>query len=98
MIAGDWLARLSERAPLRIHTYTAINIVGLAVGLCAALFIALMIRIETSYDRFLPDYERVFRVSMISQPLGQRAASLDGTSPDIAGWLRTEFASIEAIG
>jgi putative ABC transport system permease protein len=82
---------------LRVPASTVINIVGLAIGLCAALFIALMIRTETRYDRFIPDHERVFRVSSTIQPPGQRMSATDTTAPDVAQWLRLEFKSIEHV-
>src|SRR5687767_10170753 len=39
--------------------YSAINIGGLAVGLAACLLILLFVRDELSYDRWLPNAERV---------------------------------------
>jgi putative ABC transport system permease protein len=48
----------------RNKLYAAINIVGLAVGFAAAIFIALFVRDELSFDRFWPDYQRVYMMSM----------------------------------
>jgi putative ABC transport system permease protein len=42
------------RALLRSRFYSAISILGLALGLCAAMLVALIIRNETTYDRFIP--------------------------------------------
>ena len=39
--------------------YSAINIGGLAVGLAACLLILLFVRDELSYDRWLPDVDRI---------------------------------------
>lgn len=48
---------------LRKHPgYTAINVVGLAVGMAACLLIALFVRDELSYDRFSPHADRTYRV------------------------------------
>jgi len=42
--------------------YSAINILGLAASLTCAILIGLFVRDELSYDRWLPDGERVYRV------------------------------------
>ncbi len=42
--------------------YTAINIIGFAVGISACLFILLWIRDEKSFDRFHANSERIYRV------------------------------------
>jgi putative ABC transport system permease protein len=47
---------------VRNKLYAAINIVGLAAGLTAALLIALFVRDEFSYDKWIPEYERVYAV------------------------------------
>jgi putative ABC transport system permease protein len=83
----------------QVDVHTAINVGGLAIGLCAGLLIALIIRTELRYDRFLPDYERVYRVSQIGHPPGLAPMPLDTTSPRIAGWLAADFGdSFEAVG
>ncbi|MEA3180460.1 MAG: putative transport system permease protein [Gammaproteobacteria bacterium] len=58
----------------RNRLYAAINIVGLAVGFAAAILIALFVRDELSFDRFWPDYQRVYMISM------------DLRVPDMAPW------------
>ncbi|MBM3513073.1 MAG: hypothetical protein FJX59_05090 [Alphaproteobacteria bacterium] len=42
--------------------YAAINIAGLAVGLAASLLLALFVVEELSYDRWIPEGERVYRM------------------------------------
>ena len=44
----------------RNRLYATINIVGLAVGFCAALLIVLFVRDEYTYDRFFPGYRDVY--------------------------------------
>ena len=46
----------------RHKLYGFINIGGLAVGLCCAIFIILYLRDELSYDKWVPDSENVYRV------------------------------------
>ena len=42
--------------------YSLINVGGLAIGLAACIFILLFVRFEASYDTWLPDSERIYRL------------------------------------
>src|SRR6185503_21291520 len=46
----------------RHKLYGFINIAGLAVGLCCAIFIILYLHDELSYDKWIPDSGNVWRV------------------------------------
>jgi putative ABC transport system permease protein len=50
------------RALGKNRTYAFINIFGLAIGMAACLMILLFVRYEMSYDKWLPDSERVYQV------------------------------------
>jgi len=52
------------RGFVRHRLYSLINIVGLAVGLACVVLIALFIRYETSYDTWVPDSSRLYRVEI----------------------------------
>lgn len=45
---------------VRNRLYAAINIIGLAVGFAAAIIVALFIRDELTYERWIPGSERTF--------------------------------------
>jgi putative ABC transport system permease protein len=49
---------------LRNKTYSAINIIGLAVGMAIFLLIAQYTRFEKSYEDFIPDRANIYRVSL----------------------------------
>ncbi len=55
--------RISWRNLLRQKLYSAINILGLTVGMASFLLIILYVKDELSYDRFHPDYEQIYRMS-----------------------------------
>ncbi len=57
----NWLT-VAFRSMIRNPGFSAINIVGLAVGLASCLLILLHVRDEFSFDRWIPDGERVYRV------------------------------------
>ena len=44
--------KIALRYLMRYKTYTAINILGLAVGITCCVLIMLFVRSEFSYDRF----------------------------------------------
>ena len=50
------------RSLAKNRLYSFINILGLAIGLAACLMILLFVRYELSYDRWLPDNDRIYQV------------------------------------
>lgn len=48
----------------RSRLYTAVSVLGLAVGLCVVLLVALVIRNQYSHDHDVPGYERTYAVLM----------------------------------
>jgi putative ABC transport system permease protein len=50
------------RALAKNRTYAFINIFGLAIGMAACLMILLFVRYEMSYDKWLPNSERIYQV------------------------------------
>jgi putative ABC transport system permease protein len=48
----------------RHKLYAFINVAGLAVGLCCMVLIALFVRDEFSYDRWIPGSEKLWRVEV----------------------------------
>lgn len=55
--------KLILRSLRRLRLYSAINIIGLAVGFSAVALIVLYIRFELSYDRYHAKADRIFRVT-----------------------------------
>jgi len=56
----------------RHKLYSFINIAGLAVGLACAIFIILYLNDETSYDKWIPDSQNIYRIeSKFFAPGGQ---------------------------
>ena len=50
------------RALTRHKLYAALNIGGLAVGIAVFLVLGLYVRFETSFETWLPDYDRIYLV------------------------------------
>lgn len=53
---------IAFRNLLRKRIFTAINVIGLSVGVASSLIIFLYVQEELSYDKFLPEYERTYRM------------------------------------
>lgn len=47
---------------LRDKQYLIINVMGLAIALSAVILIALFVRDEVSYDKWLTDHERIYKI------------------------------------
>ncbi|MEP6595425.1 MAG: ABC transporter permease [Ginsengibacter sp.] len=54
--------KIAWRNLTRHKGYAAINIGGLAVGIAACLLLFLVVSYELSYDKFQPNYKRIYRV------------------------------------
>src|SRR5882757_5969404 len=54
----------------RHKLYSFINIAGLSIGLACAILIALFLRDELSYDRWIPGSSNLYRVDQITHPHG----------------------------
>src|SRR5436190_807490 len=54
--------KIAFRNLTRHKSYAAINIGGLAVGIAACLLLFLVVNYELSYDKFQPNYKRIYRI------------------------------------
>jgi hypothetical protein len=54
--------RISLRSLLRNRVISSINILGLSIGISAALIIYLIVQYDYSFDRYEPNRERLYRV------------------------------------
>ncbi len=76
--------------------YSALNILGLAIGMAVTLLIGLWVYNEYSYNRFLPDYQQLYQVKSNYSLNG--SVSTEGSTPTkLADVLRTKFPEIEYV-
>ncbi|MCA9673541.1 MAG: ABC transporter permease [Kofleriaceae bacterium] len=75
----------------RLHA--AINIGGLAVGLAACLMILLFVRDELSYERWLPDADRIVAIESTFDVPGRDPISFAAAPGPLKDTLDKEFAS-----
>jgi putative ABC transport system permease protein len=82
------------RSLLKNKRFTAINILGLALGLATCLLIVFYVIDELSYDRYNTKADRIYRVNM-DMKYGGNIASYAITPPPLAATLSSNFPEIE---
>src|SRR5581483_7515180 len=75
--------KIAWRTLLRQKTYTAINILGLTLGIAASILIFTLVSYQLSFDDFHPNKDRIYRIvtnlnsetlthiGCVSEPLGK---------------------------
>ncbi|HKH61962.1 MAG TPA: ABC transporter permease [Flavitalea sp.] len=87
--------KIAIRYLVKYKEYTAINILGLAVGITCCLLIMLFVRSEFSYDNFHSKSHRIYRAWQHEKYEGQDFINTVTPLP-MAGALQSSFAEIEA--
>jgi putative ABC transport system permease protein len=77
--------------------YSSIKIGGFALGIAACLLIALFIVDELSYDRYIPNGNRIYRVVRDVNESGEHFAGTSFAAP-FAKALKDEFPEVEQVG
>jgi putative ABC transport system permease protein len=89
--------KIAWRNLVRHKAYSAINIVGLAIGIAASLLIFIVVKYELSYDKFQKNYDHIYRVVTASK----NSDGSEGFNPGIPGpayeALKTDFPQFEKI-
>lgn len=79
----------------RQKVYTVINILGLALGICACLVIFLITSYEFSFDRFHPEKEKIYRITGETTRVNGEKEFMNSVVPDVAG-IEREIPGFEA--
>ena len=74
--------------------FSAINIIGLAIGLACCIIITLFVRYETSYDKHWENADRIYRVT---RDFFGNNLKLAAVAPPIAPLMQQDFAEVEDI-
>jgi hypothetical protein len=86
---------LAWRIMKRQKVYTLINVLGLAIGICACLVIYLVTSYEFSFDTFHHDKNRIFRITGETERLNGEKEFVNSVVPDVAG-IETAIPGFEA--
>jgi len=84
------------RSLLKNKGFTAINVVGLALGLATCLLIVFYVFDELSYDRYNTNADRIFRINEDIRFGGNSASYAVGPAP-LAAALKADFPEIDQV-
>jgi putative ABC transport system permease protein len=77
--------KVSWRYISRHKLYSAINVLGLAFGICTCIVVYLITDFELGFDRFHPGKERIYRITEELQRSNGEKEFLNSLIPDVAG-------------
>ncbi len=81
---------------IRNKAFTLINILGLSVGISAALVIYLIVSFQYSFDKFEPQHDRIYRV-VSDMSMGGTAMRNGGVQTSLADVVRREVSGVRTI-
>jgi putative ABC transport system permease protein len=81
---------------LRSKGYSALNITGLATGMAVTLLIGLWVYHEYSYNKFLPNYQRLYQVKHNADIDGE-VLTFNSTSLKLSEVFRSQYPEIEYV-
>lgn len=87
--------RIAVRNFVKEKFYSALNILGLAIGICVVMFIALFLYQEMSYDQFHAKADRIYRLGTHLE-IGGSVSDLNATFPPYAKALEAELSEVES--
>lgn len=88
--------KIAYRNLKRNKVYSAINIIGLSLGMSASILICLFILDELSYDSFIPDGHRIYRANVMGKLNGNEFTSATSATP-MGPAIENEIAQVEEV-
>jgi len=85
------------RSATRDSLHSIIHVIGLSFGLVAAILIALYVRYELSYDNFLMESERVYRIGTLLSIPGRPAMLYASAPKHAAAALSLDFPEFSGV-
>jgi putative ABC transport system permease protein len=86
---------IAYRNIINHRLYSIINIGGLAIGLAACMLILIFIQDELSYDKWIPNAERIYKFETTQSPPNRKSTASAGTPGMLAQSLVKDFGDIE---
>jgi putative ABC transport system permease protein len=85
--------KISIRNLLKQRSFTFINVFGFAIGMTCFILIMLYVRYELSYDRFIKNSDRIYRVA-IERKYPDKVRNWGRTALPVAATFQEEFPEI----
>jgi putative ABC transport system permease protein len=89
--------KIAWRNIVKTKGYSALNISGLAAGMSVALLIGLWVNYQFTYDKFLPDNDRLYQVRRNYVSSNGEVLNFTSTSLKLADALRNQIPEIENV-
>ncbi len=89
--------KLAARNLLRNKVFTAVNIVGLSIGVAVCLLLLNFIQFQRSYDSFQANADRIYRIPMTVQEKGGTLQTFAFTYPAVGPNLKKDFPEVEEM-
>jgi len=86
--------KIAFRGFWRHKVFTLINIIGLSIGISAALVIFLIVHYDFTFDKFHKDSDRIYRVVSSFSFQGQRSYT-GGVRGPLAGAIKSQVTGVE---
>ena len=87
--------RIALRNLFRRKGYTALNVLGLAIGITCCLLIFQYVAYEKSYDKFEPDHDRIVRLRLDDYQQGKLAWKSATSYPAFGPTMKRDFPEVE---
>ncbi|MCC3861281.1 ABC transporter permease [Pseudemcibacter aquimaris] len=75
--------------------FSAINILGLAIGFASCILIMMFVKDELSYDKWIPNNEDIYRVELVSHAPTARTFNLAASMGPLKPFIEQDFPGIE---
>lgn len=86
--------KVAVRNILKYKFFSAINILGLSIGMACCLFIFIYVTDELSYDQFHQDADNIYRVGLLGRIAGQEINTSSSSWP-VASTMQNEIPGVE---
>lgn len=89
--------KIALRNILKQRTYSFINIIGLTIGIAAFLLIVMYIQNELSFDKHIPESDRLYRCVEIQHPAGVDDQHVAVSMAPLGPAISQDFPEVEAF-
>jgi len=90
--------KIAFRGFWRHKLFTLINVIGLSIGISAALAIFVIVKFDFGFDKFHPDGERIYRVVTDFSFMDKVVAQLGKVNGPLPAAIKDEVTGIKTIG
>lgn len=87
--------KVAVRNILKYKFFSAINVLGLSIGMACCLFIFIYVTDELSYDQFHTDANNIYRVGLLGRMAGQEFNTSNSSWP-VASTMQNEIPGVES--